>query len=52
MKIYPIIFLKIYLFIYYLFIYIYFWLRQVLVAAGGIFFEACGIFPCGMQSSF
>ena len=35
---------KIYLFNY------FFWLRQVLVAACGIFTEACGILHCGMGS--
>ena len=39
-------------FIYYLFIYlIYFWLCRVLVAARGIFVEACEIFRCGTRAS-
>ena len=39
--------LKKYLFI----LFIYFWLRQILVAAGGIFVEARGILRCGASSS-
>ena len=35
---------------FYLFIYLI-WLRRVLVAARGIFIEACGIFRCGAQAS-
>ena len=29
---------------------IYLWLRRVLLAAHGIFVEACGIFCCGTQA--
>ena len=34
-----------------LFIYLFFWLRRVLVAARGVFVEACGIFRCGAWAS-
>ena len=40
-------FLKKDLFIIY---FIYFWLRQVLVAAHRIFVDACGIFCCGTRA--
>ena len=43
------LFFKIYLLLFLNFI-IYFWLRQVLVAARGIFIEACGIFHCGERA--
>ena len=39
-------------FFFFLNIYLFIWLRQVLVAARGIFTAACGIFSCSMWDFF
>ena len=43
---------EVYISLYFIYLFIYlFWLRRVLVAACGIFIEACGMFRCGAWAS-